>query len=223
MFKKLLLGTFIGGLLLAAPLQARAMETMTVVWVVAGNSPGGTSIQSWEIMTTVGSHLTGLEIVVPRPLPSTPSVAVAYGVPGDGKISADGTRLAYLFNDIAVPAKTKIIFALEGLANPAEAGWYSTQISTVDGGRIVETATSDSQEFSGESAGVSVVAFVLPNAGSSSVKASANLPALNVAGAYKKNGPTMLPTARLAVIATLALWLAVWFIGSKRRAAHLIL
>jgi hypothetical protein len=121
-------------------------------WGVSDTAPGGTDVDyAFSFTTGSLSELDSVTMTVPAGTGGSPAVGTVTpaALAAGGTVSLSGGTLTYSFTPGTVAAGTAVVIEITGLANTSAAGSYTSDITTQDAGRSVDSGTTPGVSFPG--------------------------------------------------------------------------
>jgi uncharacterized protein YaiE (UPF0345 family) len=135
-----------------APAVAFGGSLTQLGWQVSDSTPAATGVHYTYTFTTGSlSELDSVTMTVPAGTGGSPAVGTVTpaALAAGGSVSLSGGTLTYSFTPGTVAAGTAVVIEITGLANTSAAGSYTSDITTQDAGRSVDSGTTPGVSFPG--------------------------------------------------------------------------
>ena len=118
---------------------------------MSDTAPGATGVDYTYTFTTAStSELDSVTMTVPAGTGGSPAAGtVTPPALAGGTVSLSGTTLTYSFTPGTVDAGTAVSIEITGLTNTTAAGSYTSDITTMDVGDLVDSGTTPGVVFGG--------------------------------------------------------------------------
>jgi WxL domain surface cell wall-binding len=121
-------------------------------WEVSDTAPAATGVRySYGFTTASTGTLGAITMSVPQGTAGTPAAGTVTppALTSGATVSRSGTTLTYSFAPVSVSAGTAVSIEVTGLRNTDSAGSYSSDITTRDGGSVIDTGSTGPVDFRG--------------------------------------------------------------------------